>query len=186
VHKLKGLIPLLALLVLACDDPWGPQYWSPTPYPVDLHSASRPDYVGLVSAVDLVSEPVRGIAIEAPGATGNWDFVLAEQAGALVLMPAVAFTGIQSRARIGVIEGRDFLEIDEAPRDTTAYTAGPVPLREGVVYVIRSRIASCGFTNGHRYAKMVASNIDRARGTATLAIVRNPYCDDRALVPPTD
>jgi hypothetical protein len=87
---------------------------------------------------------------------------------------------------MAVLEGRDFLELREAPRDTALYTAGPVPLRTGVVYVVRSRRAQCGFSTGQRYAKMMAAEVDVERGTAQLAIVRNPFCDDRALVPPAD
>jgi hypothetical protein len=184
VQKLRLFIPLLALAVAACDDPFGPQIWSATPYTLTVYSASRAEYTGLVSAFDLTSDPVLPISIEAPGATGNWDFVLIEQQNGLALLPGGALEGLVSRARIGVIEGRDFLTVAEAPRDTAAYSAGPVALRTGVVYVMRSRRSNCGFTTGHRYAKMQVLEVDQARGVAHMAIVRNPYCDDRSLVPP--
>jgi hypothetical protein len=76
--------------------------------------------------------------------------------------------------------------VTEAPRDTAAYSQSPVQLRTDVVYVLRSRRAPCGFTSGHRYAKMQPIELDHARGIYRFAVVRNPYCDDRALVPPQD
>jgi hypothetical protein len=182
----KRVLPLLLLALAACDDPFGPQYWNPAPQSVTMFSASRAEYVGLVSAVDLASDPVRAMSIEAPGATGNWDFVLVDGPGGLQLMSAEGFDGLTSRARIAVIENAAFLDIREAPRDTARYTVGPVPLRTGVVYVIRSRRSVCGFTSGVRYAKMQPVEIDQERGIFRAAIVRNPYCDDRALVPPED
>jgi hypothetical protein len=184
VQKLTWFVLPLALAVAACDDPFGPQFWNPTPHTVTLYSASRAEYTGLVSAFDLGSDPVLPISIEAPGATGNWDFVLIDLQDGLALLPAGALEGLSARSRIGVIEGTDFLAVTEAPRDTAAYSAGAVPLRTGVVYVMRSRRSSCGFSSGFRYAKMQPLEIDVARGIVNLAIVRNPFCDDRALVPP--
>lgn len=183
VQKLLRLIPLVAL-VAACSDPFSERTWDPSPMPLTLYSAARVEYVGLGSAVDLSPNPVFAISVEMPGATGSWDFVLTEQNGALILVPAGTFTGLPSRARIGVIDDAEFDEIVRAPRDTLLYTADPVPLRTDVVYVVRSRRGPCGLTTGHRYAKFRADEVDEARGTAQLSIVRNPYCDDRALVPP--
>lgn len=187
VHRLsRSTLVLAAIAVLtACNDPYGPRTWNPEPTTLTLYSASRGEYTGLVSAVDLTPEPVFGVSIEAPGATGSWDFVLAEQAGALVFVPAGTFAGVQSRARIATLEGVDIDDVRQAPRDTAEYTASAVQLRTDVVYVLRSRRGSCGLTTGHRYAKMQAVELDQARGIARLAIIRNPYCDDRALVPPS-
>jgi hypothetical protein len=155
VHRLSRSTLLMAvvLLVAACSDPYGPRTWNPEPTTLTLYSASRPEYTGLVSAMDLAPEPVFAVSIEAPGATGSWDFVLAEQGNALTLVPAGTFTGVPSRARIAVLEGVSMDDVVQAPRDTAAYTAAPVPLRTDVVYVLRSRRASCGLTTGHRYAR---------------------------------
>lgn len=184
VQKLRLLVVLMALSTAACEDPYGPRAWNPAPSTLLLYSASRVEYTGMVSAFDLASDPVMPLAIEAPGATGNWDFVLVDQPGGLALAPAGALDGLTARARIGVIEGRAFLDVREAPRDTAAYGTSPQPLRTGVVYVMRSRRSNCGFTTGVRYAKLQLLELDQARGTASMAIVRNPYCDDRSLVPP--
>lgn len=183
MQKQLRMIPLVVLLT-ACSDPFGMRVWDPTPTTLTLYSVSRAEYIGFASAVDLIPEPVFAVAIEEPGATGSWDFVVSENNGTLNLVPAGSFTGIASRARITVIEGVDFLDVVQAPRDTLLYTAEPVPLRTGVVYVVRSRRGACGLTTGHRFAKMLASEIDAVRGIVQLAITRNPSCDDRALVPP--
>jgi hypothetical protein len=181
------ILPLAAVFMLAaCDDPFGPQLWNANPRELTLYSASRVEYTGMVSALDLASDPVAAIAIEAPGATGNWDVVLVDQGGTLALAPAGYFSGVSARSAIATIQNRAFIDVTEAPRDTAAYSQAPVPLRTDVVYVIRSRRAACGFTAGYRYAKVQPIEIDQQRGIFRFAIVRNPYCDDRALVPPQD
>jgi hypothetical protein len=179
------LTVLTALVALtACADPFGPQPWNPNPIEITLYSASRPQLTGMASALDLAADPVAAIAIETPGATGRWDFVLIDGPAGLQLAPAGALGGIASRAAIATITDRAFIDITEAPRDTAAYSMQPVTLRTDVVYVLRSRRAICGFTTGLRYAKMQPIEVDAVRGIYRFAIVRNPYCDDRALVPP--
>jgi hypothetical protein len=186
--SLNRLIRLIAVapafMLAACDDPFGPQWWNPAPVELTLYSASRPEYIGLTSAMDLTSDPVTTISIEAPGAAGLWDVVLVDQPGGLALAPVGALGGPPSRAAIAVIQGQAFIDVAEAPRDTAAYSQQPVTLRTDVVYVIRSRRGSCGFTTGVRYAKLQPVEIDQARGIFRFAITRNPYCDDRALIPP--
>jgi hypothetical protein len=185
VNRFRRVLLLVVLFAAGCSDPFGPRFWNATPQSVTVFSASRPEYVGLVSAVDVANDPIQAISIEAPGATGNWDFVLVDRAGGgLALVPAGALDGVTSRARIAVIEGAAFLDIREAPRDTALYSADAVALRPGVVYVIRTRRAACGFGSGSFYAKMQPLEIDEARGVFRAAIVRNPICDDRSLVPP--
>jgi hypothetical protein len=187
VRRLHRLIPLAAvLLATACDDPFGPQLWDATPVSLTLYSASRAEYVGMVSALDLVGQPVAPIAIEAPGALGNWDVVVLDGPNGLVLASALVFPGATAGGRIAVLENTSFLDVTEAPQDTAAYSVGPVPLRTDVVYVIRSRRANCGYSTGVRYAKVQPIEVDPARGLFRFAIVRNPYCESRALVPPTE
>ncbi|HSJ24995.1 MAG TPA: hypothetical protein VK929_10025 [Longimicrobiales bacterium] len=185
MHRLLRYIPLAAVLVLAaCDDPFGPQPWNPNPVEITLYSASRPAYIGLVSALDLATDPVGTIAIEAPGATGQWDVVLVDGPGGLSLAPASSFEGLSSMAAIATLEGQAFIDVEEAPRESAAYSTEPVLLRTDVIYIIRSRRAPCGFTTGPRYAKVQPIEIDEEQGIFRFAILRNPFCDDRALVPP--
>jgi hypothetical protein len=181
----QWLVLAVVLAVTACDDPFGPQLWDGTPVAMTLYSASRAEYTGLVSALDLVAQPVSAVSIEAPGALGNWDVVLLDGPDGLVLATSTAFEGAPAGGRIAMLPNRTFLEVTEAPSDTAAYSAGPVPLRTDAVYVIRSRRASCGFSSGVRYAKVQPIEVDRARGIFRFAVSRNPYCEDRSLVPPT-
>lgn len=186
VRRQYSWIPLVAVLTLAaCDDPFGPQVWDGTPATMTLYSASRAEYVGLVSALDIVSQPVTPVSIEAPGALGNWDLVLLDGPDGLMFSSSsTAFEGAPTGARIAMITNTAFVDVTEAPSDTAAYTFGPVPLRTDAVYVIRSRRSGCGFTSGVRYAKLQPIEIDLARGTFRFAVVRNPYCEIRSLVPP--
>jgi hypothetical protein len=178
------LLCLLCPVLGACDDGLGPRFWDDTPDTLLIHSASRSEYVGLASAVDVAADPVTPLPIEVPGLTASWDFALAEEDGELVLLPASEVPGTASRARIAELQGRDFDTLEEAPRDTALFRAVAVPVRRDATYVIRSRRANCGFSSGYRYAKVKPVEIDVVRGTLRFAVVRNPYCDDRSFVPP--
>lgn len=187
VHRLKRLIPLAVLLVAACDDPFGPAVWDATPDTIFLYSASRAEYLGRGSAIDITTSPIGLLPLESPAVTGNWDFTLTDHEGGLALVPASAFRGLESRARVGVLPNRELEEVTQAPRDTTAFGVEAVPLRAGDVYIVRSRRASCGgAATGFRYAKLRPVAIDVAAGTMRFEIVRNPYCDNRSFVPPED
>jgi hypothetical protein len=184
VHRLKFFLPVLVLALGACDDGFGPGFWVARADTLTMYSASRVEYVGFRSALDIVTEPVVVLPIEAPGLTGNWDVALIDDAAGLSLVPASAFEGLTSRARIAVVTGVGFDELTEAPRDTTLYSAEPVRLQQNGVYVIRSRRSSCGLGSGYRYAKLKPVDINVDAGTLRFAIIRNPYCDDRSFVPP--
>jgi hypothetical protein len=75
----------------------------------------------------------------------------------------------------------------EAPGDTAAYLREPVAIRDGAIYVVRSRRVGC-FTGGTGvyYAKLQAIAVDPVAGTFEFAVVRNPNCNNRALIPPQD
>lgn len=188
VRRLRRLIPLAILIVTACDDPFGPVFWDASPDTLLIYSASRPEYIGQVSAVDIAttSAPVLALPIESPAVTGNWDFALLDDQGGLALVAAGAFAGLDSRARIAVLPDRTLESVTRAPRDTASFTAEPVPIEAGTVYVIRSRRASCGLSSGYRYAKLRAVAIDEVAGTFRFEVVRNPICDDRSFVPPEE
>lgn len=177
---------LVAAALAACgDDPLGPQDWVASPDSVTLFSASRSELVGLPSAFDVVTG-IR-LAIEEPGVTGQWDVVLLEEEGQLVLVPAVAFAGLTSRARVAYLENQDFATLVRAPGDSASYSAAPVPVRLGGVYVLRSRRTSCQFFgSGSMYAKIEVVEVDAAEGHISFRSIRNPNCGDRALVPPGD
>jgi hypothetical protein len=182
VRRYRFLLVVTAAFMAACADPFGPRFWSDAPDTTMVYSAARPELSGLPSAFDFI-DLVR-LRIEAPGSTGNWDVALGETSQGLVLIPAGAFQGIESRAAVALTAATTLAEVLEAPRDTAAYRREAVPLTEGAVYVIRTRRGICGFETGVRYAKIKAIEVDAAAGTLRFEYVRNPYCDDRSFVPP--
>jgi hypothetical protein len=188
VHRLKRLIPLAVVIIAACDDPFGPAMWNATPDTLLMYSASRAEHLGRASALDITSPtgPLP-LPLEAPGVTGNWDIALTDLDGGLALVPASAFEGLESRARVGVEPDSELADVTQAPRDTASFTVEPLPLREGDVYLIRSRRASCGGgTSGYRYGKLRPVAIDQTAGTLQFEIVVNPFCDNRSFVPPEE
>jgi len=181
-----SLIFLAAVSASACDDELGIQNWDAQPDTIPLFSLSRPDLLGLPSAYDFVNR--RQVEVETPGNGGNWDVALGESNGQLQLIPAAAFSGqTASRARIATITGTPFASLDEAPSDTTLYTAQPVTLTVGGVYVVRTRRSACSlsFSTASFYAKLQALTVNVADGRATFAVVVNPFCD-RSFVPPDE
>lgn len=187
VHRLRRLVPLVVLMVAACDDPYGPARWNATPDTLLLYSASRAEYLGRASALDITQLPVAALPLEAPGVTGNWDIALTDADGGLALVPASAFAGLESRSRISVDSASLLEDVTQAPRDSAFYTVQPVPVRAGDVYIVRSRRASCGgISTGYRYGKLRPVAINEAAGTLLFEIVVNPYCDNRSFVPPEE
>lgn len=183
MRLLRYIILIVAATQAACDDPFGPQLWSAVPDTVELYSLSRAEFVGQASAFDFVS--LFSVPVEAPGVTGSWDVALVDEAGGLALVSAGAFAGFTSRAAIATIGPGTLEDVTEAPRDTAAYRLTPVVMQPGTVYVIRSRRADCGFGSfGFRYAKVRAVEIDATGGRMSFEYVRNPYCNNRSLVPP--
>jgi hypothetical protein len=178
------MILFAAFSVAACDDNLGVQNWDATPDTITLFSLSRPDLLGFPSAYDFANR--RAVEVETPGATNNWDVALASPAGVFQLVPAAAFQGVDSRARIATIAGQTFETLIEAPRDTVQFTAQPVAIQTGGVYVIRTRRVGCGFSTAVHYAKLKAVTLDDAGGFVQFAVVVNPLCNDRSFVPPED
>lgn len=179
-----SLIVLAAAVFTACDDSLDLGTWDATPDTVALYSLSRPDLLGFPSGYDFANRRV--IEVEQPGATDNWDVALAQQDNALQLVPAGAFQGQTSRAGIATITGQPFDAVTEAPSDTARFSAQPVTLQPGGVYVIRTRRVVCGFGTAVHYAKIQAVTVDPADGIATFAVVANPFCNDRSFIPPED
>jgi hypothetical protein len=66
------------------------------------------------------------------------------------------------------------------------YSAGPIQLELGKVYVIKSRVAPCALTSGPLYAKIQPVEIDVTSGTFRFKYVANPNCADRSLDAPED
>lgn len=182
------IVPLLPLLA-GCDDDFVRE-WSAVPDTVLLYSLSRPEYIGRESAFNfIIGVPpfIPEVVVEDLNNTGNWDLALIDQGNDLALVPASAFVGLASRAGIADIGPGVLEDIRTAPGDTAQFKTTAVPIRLGTIYVVRSRRAQCpgGFgASGVFYSKMEALEIDKAAGTLLFRRISNPYCNDRALIPP--
>jgi hypothetical protein len=175
----------LALLFgSACDDGFGPRVWADTPDTLTIYSITRPELLGRASGVDLVS--LRLVVLEAALETGSWDFALAEQDGEFVILPQSVVPGLESRAGIAPVSETTLDQVLEAPAEADLFQQEALEIEIGQVYVLRSRRTSCELGSGVYYGKMKALALDEASGTFKLEIVRNPYCNDRSLIPPED
>jgi hypothetical protein len=178
-----GLIAALLPVLAACDDDFVRE-WTARPDTVLLYSLSRPEYIGRASAFNfIIGSPV---VVEQLNATGNWDLALVDQGNDLALVPASAFVGLSSRAAVAEIGPGVLEDVRQAPGDTAQFRSTPVPIRLGTIYIIRSRRDGCsdGFGSGVYYSKMEAIEIDKAAGTLRFRTISNPFCNDRALIPP--
>lgn len=180
------ILPLLALAVAplflaACDDEFGPMDWSDSPVPAVIYSLTRPELIGRASAYDFIGlVPVR---VESPGATGSWDVALAEEDGRPVLLPVGALPGAPPAVGIATILDQHFEGVTRAPRDTAQYRRdAAVELRMDAVYVVRTRVRPG--TGCIHYARIRPVEWDAELGSFHFEVVRNPNCNDRALIPP--
>lgn len=180
------LILASTTVVAACgDDRFGPVNWSDVPDTLQIFSASRADLIGLPAALDAVFPPATPVPIEF-GA--SWDFALAEQDGEFVMLPRSATETDDTTAALAMIGEVTLDEVIEAPPNSE-FSTQPIPIEIGTVYVLRTRRASCSqFTSlsGPRFGKLEAVAVDAEEGTFDFAVVVNPQCNDRELVPPDD
>ena len=175
----------LALVVgTACDDGFGPQVWSDTPDTLTIYSITRPELLGRASGVDVAS--LRLVVLESAGGTAAWDFALAEEEGGFVLLPQAAVPGLDSRAGIVAVSETTLDDVVQAPEDADAFLQTGIDVEIGQVYVVRSRRVQCELGTGVYYGKMKALALDAPSGTFRFEIVRNPYCNNRSLIPPED
>lgn len=177
----RTLLPFVAVTLAACGDDLGPRTWEATVDTVTVYSLARAELQGLPAGLDIVEN--RLAVIEGVGTSLRWDVALSETESAFVLLPPGAFPGIDASAGVAEFTDRSFEELERAPADTAAYTrTQAVTLRPGPVYVVRSRpnpqLRSCVY-----FAKLHIVDTDPAAGTVRLAYTRNPFCNDRALVP---
>jgi hypothetical protein len=187
VARRLRLFALLALPVMAaCDDSFGPRPWDASPDTVTLYSASRPELLGLPAGFDFI-QPQR-VLLEAPGGASAWDIALIEEEGRFVLLPSGAFEPLVSRAAIAASTETSLEAVERAPDGADAFGTEGLPIEVGAIYIVRTRAATCDVfgTSGSRYAKLQAIEIDEAMGTFRFAAVSNPFCNDRALIPPED
>lgn len=188
MHRLRFFVSIFALLLAACDDGLGPRQWAATPDTLTIFSVSRAELLGQPSALDISSQVVRTVVVESAAEAGTWDIALAESDGEFVMLPASVIPGLDERVGIATMTETTLEAVEEAPGDTARYAREAVPIDIGTVYVIRSRRDACGGFGGTgvRYAKLKALALDATTGSFRFEVVRNPFCNDRDLIPPED
>lgn len=171
---------VLGAATAACGDDPFQITWISTPDTTVIYSLARPE-LGLPSAFDFLDRD--RFVVEAPGSTDAWDVALDTRDGRLALVPPGAL-GIVSEARITVIADVSFEDVQEAPADTTLYTArDPVFLALGNVYVVRTRLQSSRFGVCVFYAKLEPLIVDTELEAVHFVFDNNPRCEDRSLQP---
>ena len=66
----------------------------------------------------------------------------------------------------------------------SAVTIDAVKTAGGQVFVVRTRRAPCAFSNSIRYGKAKVLEVDATAGFIKFVAITNPFCNDRALIPP--
>ncbi len=181
----RRLLVLPSLLFsVACSDDIFRLRWSSDPDTALVYSLARPE-LNLPSGFDFVNRTA--VEIQAPGATGSWDFALDTQGGQLVMVPPTVY-GITSEARITVIPGMRFEDVQKAPSDTSRYTGTEaVPVSLGNTYVFQTHLARDRFGQLCRFfAKLEPLALDVQLGTMRFVFDRNPLCEDLDLIPPEE
>lgn len=186
-RSVAGALLTAAVAASGCDDSFGPGNWDADVDTVALFALAREEYQGLPAALDIVGDRTR-VLEDIVGTTSTvWDIALDDgESGGLQLITPGSLVGLDPSAGIARVTDDTFEGLREAPRDTARYErVDPVQLVEGTVYVIRSRPDPV-FSNCIRFAKMELVDADATLGTARIRYTRNPFCDDRALVPPDE
>lgn len=174
-------LAVASVAATACGaDPFAYQ-WTATQDTVLLYSLARPE-LNLYSAFDFYNR--NRVRVESATSTGTWDVAVDTRDGKIVLVTPGTF-GAVSKARIAVLAGKHFLDVTDAPSDTTLYTIDPVPMAMGNVYVVRTgqSVGAYG-TPCVYYAKLEPVDIDPVGGTLHFEFDSSPVCNDRRLIPP--
>jgi len=167
-----------SLVVSGCDDAFDFDWILQVDTAV-VYSLSRPEYLDRASAYDF--GPGGGPrVVEVPAATPvRWDLAFAEEDGDFVALPAGLFQGFDIDPGVQEITGGvSFDALDLAPRDGYV-TSESFPLREGGLYVVKSRR---DFRRCNHYAKFEVLRLDPI-GIIEFQSVENPLCNDRELIP---
>lgn len=176
------VVAAATLTVIACGDDLGLDDWEAVPDTVTIYSLSRSDLIGKPSAYDFVNHIE--LRAESPASAGVWDVAARHENGQLAVAPAASFEGQNSRAAIAAVSGTSFEELAEAPADTTQFSTAPLVVAPGQVFVVRTRRAPCAFSNSIRYGKAKVLEVDATAGFIKFVAITNPFCNDRALIPP--
>lgn len=179
--------PRLAALALAVILPLaGCDSFEPTRFPmgdtVVLYSLARAEHIGEVSAYDFIAPTA--VVVERPKppeSFTDFDLAFSELDGEFVMLPAGLFESFGIEPGLAVdSSGATFEDVDRAP--SSGYvTDAAVPLREGPIYIVRTRARNaCS-----RYGKFEVLDLDDA-GILEFRFLRNNLCNDRTLTDVTE
>lgn len=179
---------LLAVFLAACDDPnsgvFDPQIRQDT---VDLAVPAVAPEIPSALDVSYASSPIRGRYPELAADAESWDVTIRRGEGTLLFAPAGLYefqnpVGGATTAAITAPIERTIDELRQAPSEGAFIRDSMIPVRTGVVYVVRSRATGASYGGCQNYAKVEPLAVDVAGGTVQLRVVGNARCNDRRLV----
>lgn len=198
---MRSLSLLAALLVgaglAACDDPTGGQL--DVEMVTDTLTLAAPTAPGTAtaSAFDLTMPP--GLnefggprfpelpADPGAGSGAPYDIVLRRVNGELSLVTAAGSgvaTGNDTLASASVarVTGSSFEDLSRVPSGLELSRTTPVPVRQGEVYVVRTRLFQLtAVQQCQQYVKLQALAVRPDSGTVRLGAAGNPFCFDTRL-----
>lgn len=178
------LAPLTGLA--ACDDPVGFRNDAVVVTDTVLLAAPSAERADIPSALDVTVSPVGAIGggrfPERPADAQQWDLAVRLRDGDLVFLPAAAVLPGSDAAITEPVAGQTFESLEEVPDGAEFVTDRTVPLREGAVYVVRSR--DINDRNCSLYAKLAPLEVDPAQGTVRVQVATSAGggCFDERLV----
>lgn len=173
---LFGLLMLVVILPSTGCEEFDPNPRLPVGDTALLYSLARAEHIGLWSGYDFTGP--RSVVIEAPRDQEfpSFDVAFSELDGDFVMLPAGLFESYEVEPGLIVdSSGVTFEEYSRAP-ETGFVTDRAVELREGPVYVVRTRSqGAC-----RQYAKFEVLDLDPA-GILEFRFLANNVCNDRDL-----
>jgi len=188
-RNIFGIILIGSTLgIVGCDDSTGLDLNPVLVSDTVTVAAPLPQNAGLPTALDVTSDGAFGVQggrfPETIADALAWDFAVRIRSGQVVLVPARGVGVTQSRAALTPsIAGAVFEDLREAPGQSTFTMDSAVVMRQGDVYVARSRENSSVFgTACVQFAKIQPVQVNVAEGRVHLRIVTNERCGDPRLI----
>jgi len=140
--------------------------------------------VDLPSALDFTNAGA-GIALRRPERTEDaqqWDLALRRTETSGFALRTFEAPGQSLRGAGLSAQASDFEALERAPRNSSDYTTGLIPISVGNVFAVRSRQYSTGLGFAcTAFGKLKVVSVDAVAGTAKLAVIANAGCDDERL-----
>jgi hypothetical protein len=170
-----ALLPLAATLS-AGGDPFGTDQSLLRTDSLDLAAANGPSQ--LPSAFDITANDVP-TQPELPGSAGSWDVQVRLENGAFLLVPNGGNGAYRGAGLVATTHTPD--DPGNAPRESSAYTRAPVPVKAGDRYYVQSRQlnGTCGTVP--KFGLVLVEGLSADSGVAHLVVRSNQACNDERL-----